>query len=271
MQLTRWHGVGWMALASLMVGSSLISAQPSTNRITVVCDHDEPTSKGERSSDGGLSTLVHIEGKAILFSSDGGVCPLMKALGELGIDATSIDAIVISRNSVDYLRAVADVLRVAVSQPKVYVPAPVPDDTQQQLPQADVVAVTAPVNILSDAWLLGQLQRKHEGRKTAEQVLVLHQPDGLVVDVGCSDSGVASVVERVRKTFGYQRIKLFIGGIHLRGTSKSDVKEISLRLQQMGIQRLALGRCTGERALKIFRDDWGDRVVTFDRGDTIDF
>jgi len=271
MQLTRWHGVGWMVLASLLVASSVISAQPSTGRITVVCDHDEVASNGERSSNGGLSIFVKFQGKTILFSGDGGACPLMKHLDELGVDATSIDAIVISRNSVDHIRAVADVLKSAASQPKVYVPAPVPDDIHQQFPQADIAAVSTPVEILPDAWLLGQLQRKLEGRKTTEQVLVFHQPDGLVVNVGCSYSGVASVVERVRKTFGYQKIKILTGGIHLRGTSKKDIREISLRLQQLGIQSLALSRCTGERALKIFRDEWGDRLVAFDFGDTVVF
>jgi hypothetical protein len=37
----------------------------------------------------------------------------------------------------------------------------------------------------------------------------------------------------------------------------------------MGVKGFALGGCTGDRALKIFRSEWGDRLVTFDRGDTI--
>ena len=42
-------------------------------------------------------------------------------------------------------------------------------------------------------------------------------------------------------------------------------------MQQMGIKELALSECTGEPALKIFREEWGDRVVSFDYGDTINF
>jgi len=271
MKSTRSYGVGSIAFAIVVAAWSVISAQSSTHRLTVVCDHAEATSKAESSSKVGLSTLVKFEGGTVLFDLGGESCSLEEHLDELGIDTTSIDAVVLSRNSPDQLRALAGALKAASKKAKVYVPAPVPRDLLEQAPHADIVAVSKPMNILPDAWLVGPLQRKRGGRKTAGQVLVLSQPDGLVVNVGCTHPGVISVVERVRETFGYQKIKLLAGGIHLRGTSKNDVREISLRLQQLGVKGLALSRCTGERALKIFRDEWGDRLATFDFGDTVGF
>jgi metal-dependent hydrolase (beta-lactamase superfamily II) len=271
MKSIRWLGTRSVALIGLLIGSSLISATPSTDSITVVCDHDEPTSKADRLSSDRLSAFVRFQGETILFNTGGDACPLKKNLEALALDATSIDAVVLSRNSSDQVSVLTRLLEAVANQPKVYVPAPAPEAMLQKLPQADIVAVSSPRNILPDAWLVGPLHRKSESRKTAQQVLVLYQPDGLVVHVGCSQPEVASVVERVREAFGYRKIKLLAGGIHLRETSKNDIREISLRLQQMGVKGLALSRCTGHRALKIFRDEWGDRLVAFDFGDTVDF
>jgi 7,8-dihydropterin-6-yl-methyl-4-(beta-D-ribofuranosyl)aminobenzene 5'-phosphate synthase len=271
MKSTRRFGFWLMALAGVVVVSSSFSARPSPGSITVVCDHDEAPSKAERSSKIGLSTLVRFQGAAILSDIGGESCALEKSLDELGFDATSIDAIVLSRNSPDYVRASAGVLKSAAQPPKVYVPAPAPGDMKQRVPRYEIVAVSKPTSIVPNAWIMGPLEWKHGSRKTAGQVLVLHQPDGLVVNVGCSHPGVVSVVQRVREAFGYRKIKILAGGIHLQGRSKSEVKEISLRLQQMGVEGLALSHCTGRRALKVFRAEWGDRMVSFDRGDTIDF
>ena len=68
-----------------------------------------------------------------------------------------------------------------------------------------------------------------------------------------------------------QGIKLLAGGFHLRGISKKEIREISLNLQQKGVKGLALSQCTGDPALKIFREEWGDRVVSLDFGKTIRF
>jgi len=271
MNSTLWHRVWCAVFAGLIVCSSAWAINPSTDSITAVYDHPQGKSKTELSAKGGLSTFVKFNGNAILFDTGGEACPLVQNLEELGLDATLIDAIVLSHNHWNHVYGLPGVLSATAMKPKVYVPAPAAEGFLQQNPRADVVAVSKPTGILPGAWLVGPMQLDFRGGKIAEQVLVLDRKDGLVVIVGCSHRGIVSVVEQVKEVFGHRKIKLVAGGFHLRAVSKKEIKEISLRLQQMGVKSLALSHCTGDPALKIFREEWGDRVVSLDFGDTIDF
>jgi 7,8-dihydropterin-6-yl-methyl-4-(beta-D-ribofuranosyl)aminobenzene 5'-phosphate synthase len=271
MNSTLWRHAGATALAGLTVFSSVATASRPANSITVVGEHLQGTSKTGVSESGGISTLVVFRGKAILFSNGGDDSSLAQNLENLQLEPSQIQAVVLPHNRQDQLRALPDVLTAIETPPKVYVPGPVTQEILQRYPTADVVPVTKPTGVLPDAWLVGPMQLEYGGQTIAEQVLVLDRDDGLVVIVGCSHPGIVSVVELVRKVFGYQTIKLIAGSIDLQKTSKKEIREISLRLQQMGVKKIALSRCTGKPALKIFRQEWGDRVVSFDLGDTVKF
>ena len=132
-------------------------------------------------------------------------------------------------------------------------------------------AVLKPTRVLPDAWIVGPIELETKGRPLIEQALVLDQPDGLVVIVGCSHPEIIEVVQQVKEVFGHRRIKLVAGGVHLQKTPSDEIREISLKLQQKGVKSLALSNCTGAPAMRIFRQEWGDRVVSLDGGDTIEF
>jgi 7,8-dihydropterin-6-yl-methyl-4-(beta-D-ribofuranosyl)aminobenzene 5'-phosphate synthase len=254
-----------------MVCVSGWTATPPADSITVVYNHNHGKSKPELSKKGGLSAYVKFKDKAILFDTGGEANPLVQNLEELGLDANLIDAVVLSHNHWDHVYGLPGVLSASAMEPKVYVPAPAAEGISQQNPRADIVAVSKPTGIMPNAWLVGPMQLEYRGGTIGEQTLVLDKKDGLVVIVGCSHPGIVSVLKQVKEVFGHRKIKLVVGGFHLRATSKKEIREISLKLQQMGVESLALSHCTGDHALKIFRDEWGDRVVSFDLGDTINF
>ncbi len=271
MKSTLWRRVSFTAFSGLLVCSSVGAADPTANSLTAVSSHPAGRSKAELAAKGGLSTYVMVNGKVILFDTGYADSPLAQNLEELGLDASLIEAVVFSRNHLDHVDGLSDVLSATTKNPKIYVPAPAGEALSRQFPDAVVVPVSEPTGVFPDAWLVGPIHLDESGEAVAEQALVLDQPDGLVVIVGCSHPGIVSVVEQVKEFFGQRRIKLVAGGPHLLGTSKKEIREVSLRLQQMGVKDLALSNCTGEPALKIFRQEWGDRVVSLDRGDAILF
>jgi 7,8-dihydropterin-6-yl-methyl-4-(beta-D-ribofuranosyl)aminobenzene 5'-phosphate synthase len=272
MKSTHHRRVVYAVLASLLVCSSVGSAAPTANSITVVSSHPAGSSKAELMAEGGLSLYVKVNGSVILFDSGDTSSPLLERLEELGLDPALIDAVVFSHSQSDRAEGeLSDLPSAASSETKIYVPPPAGEATSQRNPGATVIAVAKPTRVGPDAWLVGPIQLDTEGETTEELALVLDRPEGLVVIVGCSHPGIAEVVQQVKEVFGYQRIKLVAGGFHLQSTSKKEIREISLGLQQKGVQELALSACTGEPALKIFRREWGDRVVSLDRGDTILF
>jgi len=272
MKSTLGCRVWYAALVGLLICSPVTAADPPANSITVISNHPMGKSKAEVLARGGLSMYVMVNGKAILFDTGAEDSPLLKNIKELGLDATLIDAIVFSHSQSDRVHGeMPDVLNATSSKAKVYVPASAAEAVSQKKPGANVVLVSKPTRVLPDAWLVGPIPVEFEGETSTAQALVVDQPDGLVVIVGCTNPAVATIVKQVKEVFGHRRIKLIAGGIHLRGTKRHDVREISLKMQQMGVIGLALSECTGEPALKIFRQEWGDRVVSLDFGNTIGY
>jgi 7,8-dihydropterin-6-yl-methyl-4-(beta-D-ribofuranosyl)aminobenzene 5'-phosphate synthase len=261
-----------VTVTSLLTCSLSGAAEPPTNSITVVSSHLIGKSKAELATKGGLSLYVKVDSKVILFDSGDKASPLLKNLEELGLDTAQIAAVVSSHGQSDRINGeLLDELGATEGNPKIYVPAPAISEILRQHPGANLFAVSKPTRVLPDAWLVGPMQLNAEDESVVEQALVLDQPDGLVVIVGCSFPGVASVVQQVKEVFGFRRIKLVAGGFHLQATPKKEIREISLSLQQKGVKGLALGPCTGEAALKIFRQEWGDRVISLESGKTIEF
>lgn len=255
------------ALASIMTCSVSIAA----DRMTVVSSHAPGKSKAKVSAKGYLSVYIQADGKAILFDTGRKVGSLSKKLDEMDLDPDLIEAVVFSHNQLKGIPDLSGVLTSAGKQKKVFVPGPIGDPGPLKNLDAKMVEVLEVAGVAPDAWLVGPMRVELKDGTTSEQVLVLDKPDGLVIVVGCSHSGVVSVVEEVKRVFGPRKIKLIAGGFHLQTTSKNEIKEISLEFQTMGIDNLALSSCTGQAALKIFRKEWGDRVVSFDSGDTIGF
>jgi 7,8-dihydropterin-6-yl-methyl-4-(beta-D-ribofuranosyl)aminobenzene 5'-phosphate synthase len=259
------------AILAGVVCSSAGAVSPPDNSITAVSSHPPGKSKAEVFVSGGLSTYVKVNGQVILFDTGGEAASLVQNLDELGLDVSAIDAIVLSHSKGDHVSDLTELLKAAEMNPKIYVPAAAGEATSQRDPGATVIAVAKPTRVIPDAWLVGPIQLDVDGKTFDKQALVLDQTGGLVVIVGCSHPGIAEVVQQVKEVFGHRRIHLVVGGFHLQKTSKDEIREISLKLQQKGVKSLALSNCTGDPAMKIFRQEWGDRVMSFDRGETIDF
>jgi len=265
MNVTFWSRCVVAALAGLMLCSSIASAGTRDNSIIVVSTHPQ-----DASSDG-LCVYVKVAGKVMLFCAGGKADSLLQDLDAANLEPAPIEAVVFLTRHSDDLQGLTDLLNATTTPPKVYVSATAAQEILRQKLQAVVVSVKKPTSVLPGAWLLGPMHFENEGDTVFEQVLVVDRPDGLVVVVSCDNPGIIPVVDKVREVFGYRKIKVVAGGFHLQGASRNEIRETSLRLQQKGVQSLGLSSCVGNAALKILRQEWGDRVVSFDRGDSIDF
>lgn len=268
MKSSLWFRISYSILAALLV-SSIGAAQSPTNSVTVANSHPSSKAKADIPPKGELSVFVKVEAGVILFDTGSPTTPLLPKLVKLDLDPTLTNAVVLSHDDPGHYHGLTDLLNTTALKAKIYVPPSAGEAVSKQVPGANVVPVSKPTRVLPDAWLVGPISVDFEGEISVAQALVLDEPDGLVVIVGCTNPAVASIIEEVKEVFGHRRIKLIAGGIHLRGTKRNDIREISLKMQQMGVKGLALSECTGEPALKIFREEWGDRLASFDFGNTI--
>lgn len=110
-----------------------------------------------------------------------------------------------------------------------------------------------------------------------EQSLVLEEEDGIVVLNSCCHAGVVEILRAATKKFPGRRIKAVVGGFHLMGKDAStlgvapeEVEAVCRGLEELGVEKLLTGHCTGVPAFDIIRHRMGDRAVLFSTGSQIE-
>lgn len=92
-----------------------------------------------------------------------------------------------------------------------------------------------------------------------EQSLVLKEPYGLILIVGCSHPGIQNIIDFTTNKFGSD-IFLLIGGFHLFASSRWSVEKIA-RILLRKVHYIAPSHCTGKQAKKIFKAIFKKRFI----------
>jgi 7,8-dihydropterin-6-yl-methyl-4-(beta-D-ribofuranosyl)aminobenzene 5'-phosphate synthase len=108
------------------------------------------------------------------------------------------------------------------------------------------------------------------GNRIAEQSLFLKSDSGLIVITGCSHPGIVEILRRV-KTLNNSNIYLVVGGFHLMNHSPSQVTKIIEEIRKLGVKKIAPTHCTGEKAIELFREAYGDHCIKSGTGKVFDF
>jgi len=81
-----------------------------------------------------------------------------------------------------------------------------------------------------------------------EQALALKTEKGLVVLVGCAHRGLLNSVEAAREACRDARVRVVLGGAHLRSASPETIDRTAEAVAKLGAEFVALGHCTGATA-----------------------
>lgn len=93
-----------------------------------------------------------------------------------------------------------------------------------------------------------------------EQSLVLQTGKGLVIWNSCSHGGADNIIREVADAYPNETIYALVGGFHLYASPEREVRALASRIRETGIEKIYTGHCTGENAIKILREELGDRV-----------
>jgi len=215
-------------------------------------------------SDWGFSCLIEGAEKTILF--DTGTKPeiLMQNIEALNVDPNSIDLIVISHNHGDHTGGLRTILE-KNSKVKVYLPFSTPASFIESIQSTGATVFTEkdPKQILDGVYLTGEM-----GTDILEQSLILDTPKGLVVVTGCSHQGIVNILERTKEIVN-KNIYLVFGGFHLLRHSEEMVKDIISKFKSNGVQKCGCTHCTGDEAIQLFKDAFGDNFVQMGTGKVI--
>lgn len=99
-----------------------------------------------------------------------------------------------------------------------------------------------------------------------EQSLVIDTPKGLVIINGCCHGGAAQIIKEVSETFPDKHIYTLIGGFHLFRSNDDEIMDCIKKVDETGIDVLYTGHCTGERAVELFKEHMGERIIEIRSG-----
>jgi 7,8-dihydropterin-6-yl-methyl-4-(beta-D-ribofuranosyl)aminobenzene 5'-phosphate synthase len=223
-------------------------------KITIL--YDNYVFKEGTSSEWGFSCLIEGMEKVILFDTGTRSDILQHNIEQLNIDITKVDEIVLSHQHQDHTGGLWAVLE---KNPNVtvHIPESFSSSFKQKVHETGALVAphNAPDSICKAAYLTGEM-----GNRIPEQAMILESDSGLVVITGCSHPGIVEILKQV-KTLKEEEIYLVVGGFHLMNHSDSEVKQIIEVFKQLGVKKAAPTHCTGDRAIDLFREAYGNRFL----------
>jgi 7,8-dihydropterin-6-yl-methyl-4-(beta-D-ribofuranosyl)aminobenzene 5'-phosphate synthase len=218
-------------------------------RITVV--YNNVSSAPGLATAWGFASVVETGGGAVLFDTGGDGPTLFSNLQSLGIDPTSINAVVLSHIHGDHTGGL-DAFLARNSNVTVYVPASFPAAFCRKIERhgARVETVSGPRPLSANLHSTGEM-----GRSIKEQALIVDMPLGLVLVTGCAHPGVVEIARAARE-YLKKEIHLLMGGFHLLSLGERNLRATIEELQDLPIHKVAPSHCTGDEAVALFREKW---------------
>ena len=204
----------------------------------------------------GFSCLIEGTAQTILFDTGGNGNLLLENMRLLGKDPMDVGLVFLSHIHIDHTGGRDAFLRL---NPHATVCIPESFSTSFQ---RDILHHGAHIKVVKDFTRL--LDRVHSsgemGSRIKEQSLILQTPKGLVVITGCAHPGIIEMVRKAREHFK-EGVYLVMGGFHLASLGDAELHEIMRELKKIGVKKVAPSHCTGDKAVALFREVWGDHFL----------
>ena len=243
----------YLGLPTPAVSEAASSKEIGGLRITIVYDNIAYDTRLR--AEWGFAALIEYGDHTLLFDTGGDSPTLLGNMDKLGLDLQPIEAVALSHIHDDHVGGLQGLLDTGIS-PTVYVPAAFPASFKDSVrARTDLVEVTDPLEIFPGVHSTGQLS----GR-VIEQGLIVETSEGLVVITGCAHPGVVQMVRRAKEIME-DEVALVIGGFHLGEYSQSQIRRIIAYFRELGVKQVSPTHCTGERAIAMFADEYGDDYI----------
>lgn len=246
----------------------------------------------------GLSFWIEIGSQRILF--DAGQTDIVSHnAGLLGIDLSSMDAVVLSHGHYDHTGGLAAIARsktwhkegvVACAHPQAledkyarnangtgrYIG--MSGESRKALVESFELQTTqAPAEVTGGLMVTGSVPRvtdfedvggpffkdpecRQPDDLTDDQSAFLETSAGTVVILGCTHAGVVNTLRYIKQLVPNRPIHTVIGGTHLVNANKTRINKTVEALREIGIQRLFPLHCTGFQAAARLWKEFPDRV-----------
>ena len=220
-------------------------------------------------SEWGLSLWIEDNDGAVLFDTGGNSLILWNNVESSGIDIRKLSKIIISHNHWDHISGLPIILEKTDYKPDVFVPMADLEPISMENPKAKLIGVKEPIMINEYLWSTGQLEGSTVNGPIQEQSIIIIRDGSLFLLTGCSHPGIVKIVETTKKIHPDKKVNMIIGGLHLLQNTTLQIKKISAELKRLQVNKIAPSHCTGERAMKIFKNEWKNNCIDYHIGNTM--
>jgi len=235
------------------------------SRLHITSLYDNMPFHPDLTTDWGLSFLIQGLENTILFDTGAKGDLLLDNMHKLDIDPKTITRIVLSHEHRDHIGGL-NPLAEKIPGAEVWLPNFFAQDLKDSLRDQGlkVVDVEGFSPICPGAYSTGIIPGW-----IREQALVLESPQGLVVLTGCSHPRIVNILETVKQLFT-DKIYMVLGGFHLGGFEKTEIKDILRAFRSAGVEKVGPAHCTGTEARHFFQEEFGDGYLDMGVGRKID-
>jgi 7,8-dihydropterin-6-yl-methyl-4-(beta-D-ribofuranosyl)aminobenzene 5'-phosphate synthase len=237
-----------------VIGGQGAASNPGAGAIEITVLYDNYTLTEGLRTDWGFACIIKGTEKNILFDTGANGAILLENMDKLPVSAQEANLLVISHDHADHTYGLSSFLS-RNSNVLAYLPsAALVQAVQSQGARAQVS--TGPVQICAKVHLTEPMS----GAGILEQSLVLDTNKGLVVITGCAHPGIVSIITRAKQMLN-KDLYLVMGGFHLLDLSDSQVQGVIQQFRQLGVRKVGASHCTGDRAIALFKQAYGDDFV----------
>lgn len=217
----------------------------------------------ELKTDWGFSCLLTGMEKTILFDTGAKGELLLENMEKLKVNPEDVDVVVISHDHGDHTGGLLAFLR-KNSNVSVYLPPSCKEPFVRKVKAtgARVIIEDGPVEICKGVYLTGPM-----GERIIEQSMIVETAEGTVVVTGCAHPGINEIV-RKSKAILPKDIRLVFGGFLLLQKSEVELRQIISGFRELGVKKTGPTHCTGDQAIKMFKQAYGPDFVRIGVGYT---
>jgi len=224
---------------------------------------DNTSTRKEIKPGWGFSALLEIGQRRILF--DAGPRSPLPALQTLNIPLETVKEAVLSHFHPDHYGGFTEFLK-ANSGVTFYVPSPIPPDLKAQWQVlATLKEVKGPLELGEGIWLTEPV-----GSRIPEMALVAITSSGVIMMVGCAHPGLEILAQKAAEVAG-EVPSIIAGGLHVMGLKPNKIRQMVVKLKEMGVKKLIGCHCTGKEALRVLREELGSDAQSGGAGKTFEF
>jgi len=130
---------------------------------------------------------------------------------------------------------------------------------------------TNPFERVPERFLTIKNERFAHDEMLDDQALIIDYNKGLIIITGCAHAGIINTIRYAQKVTGKSRVYAVIGGFHLMEADEGRIEWTIQAFREVNPEFIGACHCTGEKAVKRFREEFKEKFIEVHAGTVLRF